>query len=128
MRFTLPTGRQLTITELHFEWTYEGLIVGSPNPEINRHIIERTLRRAAAFCSWLPVHFLSPVMQEPDCLPSMCWTVRFLSDTVPGSYDVWSALVVVWFGEHDPARPLVDRVEAATRDLEWDALAVGWEP
>lgn len=125
MRFTLPTGRQLTITELHCELTYEGLIVGSPNPEINCHIIERTLRRAAEFCSWLPVHLLPPEMEEPDCLPSMCWTVRFLSDTVPGSDDIWSALVAVWFAEYDPARPLVDQVQAAVRNLDWDALAVG---
>ena len=128
MRFTLPTGRQLTITELHCEWTYEGLLAGYPNARMNRDIIARTLQRAAEFCSWLPVHLLPPEEQEPDCLPSTCWTIRFLSDAVPGNDDIWSALVVVWFADYDPARPLVDQVQAAVRDLKWDSLAAGWMP
>ena len=46
MRLSLSTGRQLTITELHCGWTYEGLLVGSPNARMNRDIIARTIRRA----------------------------------------------------------------------------------
>lgn len=128
MRLTLPTGRQLTITELHCEWTYWGLIVGSPNPGMNHDIIARTMKRATDTCSWLPVHLLPPEMREADCLPSTCWIIQFRSDALPGNDDLWSALTVVWFANYDPARTLVDQVEAAVQDLDWDSLAVGWMP
>lgn len=128
MRFHLPTGRQLTITNLDFHWTYEGLLLGSPDAAMNRELIERILKRAKAARPWLPVHLLPPEIREPDRLPSACWTISFLSDALPNTNDIWSSLTVVWFAHYDHARPLVEQVHAAVKDIDWDGLAVAWEP
>ncbi len=77
---------------------------------------------------WLPVHLLPPDMKEPDLLPPGCWTISFLSDALPNTDDIWSGLTVVWFAHYDHARPLVDQVKEAMQDVDWNALAKGWEP
>jgi hypothetical protein len=94
---------------------------------MNQDIVKRTLERAGEFCSWLPVHLLTPAIKE-DCLPPTCWIIRMTSDGLPGGHDIWSGLVVVWFAHYDHARPLVDQVKEAMQDLDWNALAKGWEP
>lgn len=128
MRLTLPTGRQLTITNLEFKWTYEGLLLGSPNPARNREHMESAVRRAKEARPWLPVQLLPSVTKEPECLPSTCWIISFLSGALPNSDEIWSALTVVWFTDYDPARPLVEQVKEAMRNIDWDGLAVAWEP
>ena len=128
MHFTLPTDRQLTITNLDFHWTYAGLLIGSPNPSMNREIIERTLKRAREVRPWLPVHLLPPELREPGCLPPICWVIIFISGALPNTDDIWSSLTVVWFAHYNHARPLVEQVQAAVRNIDWDRLAVAWEP
>lgn len=73
------------------------------------------------------VHLLPPVMKEPYRLPYTCWAISFLSGALPHTSHIWSALTLVWCADHDHARPLVDQVKDAVRDIDWDNLTVAWE-
>lgn len=65
---------------------------------------------------------------EAELLPPHYWTLELRSDGVPGTRDIWSALVVVWFTKYEDARPLLEQAAAGLRNLRWDQFAKGWDP
>lgn len=68
MRPTLPTARQLTISSPDFQWTKDGLLVGSPNHSLNCDFTERTPKRTQVAHPWVPVHLVPPTRRDPDWL------------------------------------------------------------
>ncbi|GGV07412.1 hypothetical protein GCM10010182_28080 [Actinomadura cremea] len=139
---TLGSGRVVELNTLNIHSTYEGLLGGYPNAQMNDALLNSlSKRRDFAYRTAPPVHVIRPprTYPHPDARPSSFGPVEVLppiycrghleSTRVNGELDDVlhrSWLDVVWF-QDDIAAPAADFVTAAPADLRWDGLAEDYE-
>jgi hypothetical protein len=143
----LSSGRTVFLTGFECSGTYDSLLEGWPTVEINKSVIDSTLRKARHLWSKAgsPVHMIEPV-----CTPNphegsktfTDWVQRILrSGNRPAPWlppvncianlqsspkdktDSWTWLVVVWFQNPFFDQPLQDVLKKALENIPWDKNA-----
>jgi hypothetical protein len=124
----LACGRIVHVDGFSVQPTYNGLLAGDPDKELNDEII------AAALLSeeWgeRKTHLVEPVIITGKCgaplLPE--WTCKaWLVCHNPIKKGDGSELIVVWFAYEVFGYPLISVVANAAIDLPWDELAEDFE-
>lgn len=127
MKLTLPGGREIKLVQLDQLLTYYVHLLGTPNAQINAIHVQDALERARKLCGL----GVEPVLVPPragDWLPKVTSIAMFDSGalTKPGS-DSFSSAVVLWYQDEFgiPTDPAVLNVFGT---LDWEAVAVDWDP
>jgi hypothetical protein len=134
----LGSGRAVTLSEVHMESTYGGLIEGYPVARLNDMIVDSLAHAAGRLLPHAPIHIVSPMRTPPDpdlrlespfgpveLLPQVICMGRFSSDPVDPDLDPVlhrSRLVIVWF-QDDAAVPTAGDIPAALYDVRWEDWA-----
>lgn len=127
MKLTLSDGRQVQLVAFHTDRTYSGLLLGSPTPAINKRIIEEVYSRIQRL--WhegRPVHLMPPVTVK-DRLPPLV-NIAWLESEPMNEGFFGSYLIVAWFTPVQWERPIHTIVNEAIKDLDWNRLAVDYDP
>jgi hypothetical protein len=135
----LLTGRTIRLDRLDQHWTYGGLIVGHPNREMNRSIMDELVTpRSGPRGRRPPVLFEpieTPVEKSSDpswsdaaTLPAVTCSAQFMYGAPASDTDAFaSALRVIWF-QDEFAFPIDPGVLVELAALDWEAQAASWEP
>jgi hypothetical protein len=130
----LRSGRELALSGLAQELTYEGLLEGVPTTKINRLHVDNLVEKHRAR-SWNgAVHLVTPVetplpagglqsMGSPAVLPRVTCIGRFRSGPIAESPGCYSELTIIWF-QSEFALPIEATVLDAITRLDWNATAV----
>lgn len=74
---------QFHIGRLYIDITYEGLLLGVPNPEMNKESIDGLLTLTKTLFSHREVTFIDPVIEKPS--PDMPWHQRLPNYRIIGT-------------------------------------------
>jgi hypothetical protein len=127
----LTDGRAVFAEEIHIGQTYAGLLVGTPNDEINRGILNGLPQAMQRIFRNAPVYILPPEVErrtepypmgcsrEVAIMPPIELAMRFVSyaPIIPGG-DA-SQLVVVWH-QHEAIPLLSDAMRVRLERLNWN--------
>lgn len=129
---------EIRVCQVHIYETYAGLLLGRPNPEINKRIIGEASEKALKFGK--PVYLIPPVLKYPDLplidpvqfpleaeeyLPSYVVLADLESFASEGNYDGRS-LAVVLFADEVFSGSINDIVDNAIKDLNWKEHSRLW--
>ena len=119
---TLPDGRELTATRLHFAHRWDGYYA-HPSGEEGRKLLLDSARREAVrqFGDDVPVHILGAEAEDLDSVPQFRVIADFYSKPIGEGFH-GSGLNIVWFQEE----PFPCPNEAGFKLIEgvdWDSLA-----
>lgn len=133
---TLKSGRVIRISLIRQYGTYAGLLCGFRDAEMTWRRTSELFDEGSKVYSG-KAYFIAPELArrvdyrgpEPrieERLPPVACLARWDSSELPGSDDVYSALLVAWFqqtfGDIDQA--VLDELAA----LDWERHAIGWNP
>ncbi len=139
-KLTLTTGREVILTRLRQQHTYDGLLEGLPNSEMNDREIEATLADARSWCLEGAQPLLIPPERRdflrvpgdmsssrsrrrtPEWLPMVSSIGTFRSSPARDPAMHASTLTVAWF-QSEFGLPIGPNVIAALAALDWDAHA-----
>ena len=132
----LTTGRSVRIIRLNQWATYMGLVEGLPTAEMNRGIVNATLKEARCLGWHANRYLIGPTEEpigmegdrypfgEPVALPSVICVALLHSDGPdPTKY---SSLMVIWF-QSSFAFPIEDAALGQIRKIDWDAKATVYD-
>lgn len=141
----LPGGRTVRIAQLFHYETYACLFLGEPNEERNKEQIEEILTYAkdkiwaATEPTLIPPVMREPkitkrdkktygVFEQPQYLPGVTCIAQLESSSPAKDKDMFgSMLTVVWFQDRYPF-PIDPPVVECIKKLDWNSLAVDYEP
>jgi hypothetical protein len=138
-RFELLAGRQIRLVQLDQHWTYGGLLVGHPNREMNRSIMDQLVRSRSGPKGQRPPVIFEPIetpvekasdpsWSDAATLPAVTCVAQFMSDALADDPDGFaSALRVIWF-QDEFAFPIDSGVVVELAALDWESQAASWEP
>jgi hypothetical protein len=122
LTFALAFGRRVWVCGFFCDGTYDSLLEGRPDAEMNRRIVEEALAKAQALFHEAP-HLIEPELREDAKGTRWLPPVRYIADLMSTPVDAQrhgSALVVVWFGTPSFDRPLREVVPAALGSIAWE--------
>jgi hypothetical protein len=122
LTFSLDSGRRVWLTEFFFTATYDSLLSGRPDEDMNRSIVEQAAVKARELFRE------TPYVIEPDLRPDASgtkwlppiWCIADLMSTPVDPLRHMSALVVVWFGQPFFDRPLRAVIPEALAAVPWE--------
>jgi hypothetical protein len=132
-----PSGRTLSMGRLSQWRTYEGLLAGRPDKEMNQRrigdLLEEARSLAVAGCG---VFLIEPVPKVRELqrrgekvveerLPAICCAARFDSGELTPSGDPYSSLVVAWFQE-EFGLPTDPGILGQIAGIDWERHAAEW--
>lgn len=125
-RFPLSSGRIVTIEALHVSDTSEDI----PRVEYEAQFIESARRYGRVLWQEPRATYVIPpehqVITEGSHvytrIPPLVYHARLVCFE-DFKDDVMSELIVIWFGNPEPQRGLLDIVSHAAKDVPWDELA-----
>lgn len=137
MNIRQVSGRTLSMGRLSQWRTYEGLLAGIPDKEMNRRrigdLLDEAQSLAFAGCS---AFLIQPVVKVRELqrrgekvveekLPAIACLARFDSSALTASGEPYSSLVVAWFQEAF-GLPTDSEILQQIADVDWDRHAVEW--
>jgi hypothetical protein len=122
LTFAVASGRRVWVTGFFTDGTYDSLLEGRPDTEMNRQIVEEARAKAEQLFH-APPHLIEPEFREDERGTKWLPPVRYIADLMSTPVDPQrhgSALVVVWFGPACFDRPLREVVPAALSAIAWE--------
>jgi len=125
-RFSLTSGRMVTIAALHVSDTSESV----PRVEYEAQFIESARRYGRVLWKEPRSTYVIPpehqlITEGPHVstrIPPLVYHARLVCyEAFKG--DVISELLVIWFGNPEPHTGLLDIVSRAVKDVPWDEIA-----
>ncbi len=122
--FQLNSGREVSLVSFSFTYTYEGLLVGSPDEKRNRKIV-----LSAKYPSeWGTRNFLIVQPSENEIktqLKPICYCAWLESDSINLTNDNadGSNLIVIWYGDSPDQKNISDILESDLKKIDWDRHA-----
>ena len=124
-QFTLPSGRNVFLSDLKLSSTYAGALEGSPEtltPHLRKGIAQSVQK------SLPPGTPLVIIGAEVEVLPSYRWIAKFISrrgvKTTDPDYS--SRLYLCWFSE-ELYRDLPGAIEEILLPIDWESLAADYD-
>ena len=138
----LNDGRIIHLRQLHQCLTYGGLLVGTPDADLNNHRIQDLMEQAQGHRpTWGQPYLIEPprrtYQQQPGDIDDILTRTTHVPEWIPAigcigwfeSYQVardpqcdFSFLAIVWFQE-GWAMPISPEILAAIQALDWNTLA-----
>jgi hypothetical protein len=127
--FKLSSGRLVWVVAFRYSGTYDSLLEGGPNAELNKRIIDERLK-ASRLRAWDKLFLLTPETRADDRggvhLPPICCSTELMSSPINREMH-GSALTVVWFAPPFFSEPLASFVERSLKDVPWEQNAKDFE-
>lgn len=122
--FQLNSGREVSLVSFSFNYTNDGLIVGSPNEERNRENVQK----AKYPSEWGTRNFLVIQPSENEIktqLKPICYCAWLESDSINSTDDTsdGSNLIVIWYGDSPDQKTINDILVSDLKNLDWDKHA-----
>ena len=122
--FQLNSGREVSLVSFSFNYTNDGLIVGSPNEERNRE----NVLKAKYPSEWGARNFLVIQPSENEIktqLKPICYCAWLESDSINSTDDTsdGSNLIVIWYGDSPDQKTINDILVSDLKNLDWDKHA-----
>jgi hypothetical protein len=121
----VKNGFSIDLISLFVIGTYDGLLEGRPNEELNTRFVQRAISSAQEkFGSW-PVHLIPPKIRNgkhPE-LPNFRCIGLFQASATKDPDMHASGCVLVWFQE----KTVVDGIELSLVDIDWWTIAKDFE-
>jgi hypothetical protein len=128
MKFTLHSGRVVSLSRLYKRLTYAGLLAGKPNREMNDSLLGRFQEEARAYAvpGAKPVVLLPAAAVLDSELPAVACIGVFESGAFKrsGRGPYTSMTFIFWHKEFFPVFP--PQVEQEIRATDWEANAQEW--
>ncbi len=120
MQFILG-DRTFQVSSFSFSHTYEHLLVGKPNREINERILSEMHTKGALFH---PRVVRVGVSEEElnGVLPACYYFAEIQSDPIKEGF-CGSILTLCWFDEAPGSRSILEIVEKPLKQLDWETAA-----
>lgn len=119
--------RPVFLDKLHVQQTYEGILVGKPNSDVNRAIRARFEALASGMNASHKPFVVEPITGSSEDSPKLpaysCLVVLSHPDPVHNSQAHMSFAGIVWYQESDPLVHGFDIVGIA-RELTWSDVAL----
>ena len=122
--FKLNSGRKVSLISFSFNYTYGGLLIGSPNEKLNKKIISKStyptdwgIRKTLKL---IPKQSAIENKLKPVCYCALLESevIQSLDKTHDGSN-----LVVIWFGDHPNNKTIEDILNANLKKIDWEQYA-----
>ena len=127
--FKLSSGRRVWVVTFRYSGTYDSLLEGRPDAELNKRILEERLR-ASRLRGGDKQFVLTPETRTDDHggvhLPPICCSAELMSSPIDREMH-GSALTVVWFATPFFNEPLASFVERSLKDVPWEQNAKDFE-
>ena len=121
--------REITVEKFHFALTYAGLLIGSPNKEINDKIKSDSQsslnigNRKSVFVAknedYITDEILKPIIYS-------AWLDSEPINDMENQYD-GSWIVVSWFGEEQINKSIKEIIEDGLSDFDYDNFAQNYQ-
>ena len=128
-RFALPSGRVVSVAELHQRQTYAGVLAGKPGPHLNRVVTDGLLEEAKLYGIAREPRFIRPSDHAwAGRLPSVACVAVLESSQLarPGS-EPYSSMTIVWL-QDELGPPFAAEFGAFVQTIDWEASAQEWCP
>jgi len=124
-------GHYIHVVRFYTEDTYEGLLLGAPDERMNEEIVDSVRERATRyFGERRPFHLIPPVIRyggRPPMLPHrICMAYLDSGEGLNGC--MGSYLILAWFTNDEIETGIAAMVQAALDQIEWSAIAEGYDP
>lgn len=114
-------GKEFTIHRFFFGYTYEGLLVGQPDREINERILSEMQPKGDLFHT--NVVRISVSEEDLDgVLPACYYFAEIQSDSIKEGF-CGSIMTLCWFDEPPGSRSILEIVEKPLRTVDWETAA-----
>ena len=114
-------SREFHISRFFFSFTYEHLLVGKPNREINERILLEMNPKGALFHPNV-VHIGVSEEELNGVLPACYYFAEIQSDPIKEGF-CGSILTLCWFDEAPGRRSILEIVEKPLKQLDWETAA-----
>ena len=122
----LIDGQQVVIRGINIGFTYEGLLLGSHNDELNQDTINDEIKKASQLWGGLKTHIIMPETTERDgvrFIGSWCVKVWLLSTWAQSNFDI-TELCVIFFTDRDVFKESFEEiVYEQVKNLKWTQIA-----
>lgn len=117
--------REITIEKFQFEYTYDGLLVGSPNQVVNTKIFTEYINLLTKGHRKSIFHLTSNDYVSKDTLKPVIYTAFLESDSIDDKENQYdgSRLVVSWFGEEQIEKSVKQIIQEGLAGFKYDKLA-----
>jgi hypothetical protein len=140
MKIELNSGREIFLNSIYQEHTYEGLLAGYPNKEMNDRYIKRNMESALEKMSATKAYLVSPPMFEVEVhkkirhhykdalrMPYIVCFGQFDSSVLKrDDINDGSCLTIVWY-QDDFAMPIDESVIEHIKTIDWEKEAEGYQ-
>lgn len=120
--FTHNSGRTIELHHFHLELTYQSLVEGPPDPNLNLDIINA----ATPPSHWrkTPILKIWPTKQEIESvLPPFCCSALLESCNAESFEMSDSQLTVIWFTDNVNKYTLPELLKINLENIDWDTFA-----
>jgi hypothetical protein len=121
IKFKLDSEIEVKVDAFSFDYTYAGLLLGTPNEELNRHIFENLTYPN----NWgtRAVLKIKPSIDEfQKKLKLCCYSVWLSSEPMDLKFD-GSNLVVIWFDNTPNGKTIEEIIQKGIKSIDWKAHA-----
>ncbi|OYU83367.1 MAG: hypothetical protein CFE24_11725 [Flavobacterium sp. BFFFF2] len=130
MKVKLQSGKEVVVEAFHFTATYSGLIVGAPTVQSNEKMIQHlTYPREWGNrpCILKKADMYSEVKNQLKPLVYSVWLSSGEPiDDLENQFD-GCALVVMWFGQHQPHKSIYDIIVEGVKNVDWNEFAGNYQ-
>lgn len=130
----LACGSEVKIEAINADRTYAGLILGTPDEEMNQCIILHAQSSIEKYWGTRKIHLVEPeIKQVPygdregtfPCLPKYCLRV-WLTSIEAERGDGTELVVVIYTNEDIYEKPLSVLVYEKIKDIDWKTVSEEW--
>ena len=121
----LASGKIIAIEKFEMSFTYNGLLLGSPNKEMNNRIISDIKK---SYGNGRLLMILDDAYVSEKLLKPIIFSAQLISDPIKKAKDNsdGSYLNLVWFGD-DFKSNTIEKIIMGLKDFDWDAKADNYE-
>ena len=136
MQIELSSGREIFLNKIYQDYTYDGLLLGHPDREMNDRYVKNSMESASEMMSSAATYLVSPPLIEVEIderdndairMPYITCYGQFESSKIKGDeYNDGSWLIIVWYQE-EFAMPIDASVIEHIKTIDWDSEAEGYQ-
>jgi len=140
MKIELSSGREIFLNKIYQDYTYDGLLLGYPNREMNDRYVKNSIESAREMMSSDATYLVSPPLIEVKIdervkhhykdairMPYITCYGQFESSKIKGDeYNDGSWLTIIWYQE-EFAMPIDSSVIEHIKTIDWEEVAEGYQ-
>jgi len=136
MKIELSSGREIFLNKIYQDYTYDGLLLGHPNKEMNDRYVKNSIESAREMMSSPATYLVSPPLIEVEIeehykdairMPYITCYGQFESSKIKGDeYNDGSWLTIIWYQE-EFAMPIDSSVTEHIKTISWEEVAEGYQ-